>query len=297
VEFSGNPAIKNCQGGLLVTLDATIKKEGGWPGFHVDLTVTNCSFNRFYYGLGFYSVNDGKLMAGTKNNGNQFNDCFTEALSLWHNNNVEISAIDNTFNNSKVGIYMYHGTYDEWFAREPQLKKSICNFEGNTLNVNQSGSVGIVSFDYRRFKIPDENLPILIQIKNNTINNSPGSFASIGNINLAGVVIRNNKFTGSSQYGVRAFTSPANGTIYNENGLMLGNNFSNATYSIATVLLETYTRNWTIVGGNVGEGVLNKGENNFITGMNVNNSEDPFGQTIVDNPDEMKEAIHELDGH
>jgi hypothetical protein len=39
------------------------------------------------------------------------------------------------------------------------------------------------------------------------------------------------------------------------------------------------------------------GTDNLITGFNVNTSEEPFGQTIVDNLGEMRAVIKELKGH
>ena len=81
---------------------------------------------------------------------------------------------------------------------------------------------------------------------------------------------------------------------FNENGLMLGNNFSNSTFSVASVLLDNRTNNWTIVGGDLGETVIdmtNGAGGHLITGMNVNDSDVPLGQTITDNLEEMREGM------
>jgi hypothetical protein len=51
------------------------------------------------------------------------------------------------------------------------------------------------------------------------------------------------------------------------------------------------SKNWTVVGGNLGEQVIDEGENNKINGFNVNHTEAPFGQSIVDNLEEMREAM------
>lgn len=45
---------------------------------------------------------------------------------------------------------------------------------------------------------------------------------------------------------------------------------------------------------NLGKGVTDYGENNKITGFNINDFEAPFGETIVDNLTEMREAIKSL---
>lgn len=73
------------------------------------------------------------------------------------------------------------------------------------------------------------------------------------------------------------------GLKYNENGLMPGNNFSNTTYSDATISINDKSRNWTIVGGNLGETIIGEEQNNLITIMNVNTSDVSFRQTITDN--------------
>ena len=78
--------------------------------------------------------------------------------------------------------------------------------------------------------------------------------------------------------------------------LMLGNNFSNAAYSVATVFLDNGTRNWTVVGGHLGQDVMNLGENNLVSGMNVNTSDVPLGQTISDNLRTSHRLLHDLKG-
>ncbi|MCK5638029.1 MAG: hypothetical protein KAH67_04915, partial [Flavobacteriaceae bacterium] len=65
---------------------------------------------------------------------------------------------------------------------------------------------------------------------------------------------------------------------------------------LTTVLLGNGTKDWTIVGGNLGELVWDFGENNIITGFNNNTSEAQLGQTIVDNLEEMRNALKNLDG-
>ena len=60
------------------------------------------------------------------------------------------------------------------------------------------------------------------------------------------------------------------------------------------LLLNMATRNWTIVSGNLGESVLDYDENNIISGFNNNTSDVPFGQTIVDNLEEIRGPLHDL---
>jgi hypothetical protein len=74
----------------------------------------------------------------------------------------------------------------------------------------------------------------------------------------------------------------------------MGNNISTAVLGTGVALLSASTRDWTFVGGNADGQVINYGTNNLFTGFKVNHSETPFGQTIVDNLQETKEALKEL---
>ena len=143
--------------------------------------------------------------------------------------------------------------------------------------------------DYRRNFFPEE-LPMLVNVKSNKVKTDETNTSGIRCVSLKGAVIRNNRFSGSGTNGIIGKALD----IISENGLILGNNFSNTMYSEATVYFEPGTRNWTIVGGNLGESVLDYGENNLISGFNNNTSEVPFGQTIVDNLKEMRSPIHDL---
>jgi hypothetical protein len=135
---------------------------------------------------------------------------------------------------------------------------------------------------------------MLVQIKNNQIKTGETNNSAIRCVNLSGAIFRNNKFTGIGKNGVYIFRQQ---NVFNENGLLLGNNFSNTNYADAPVILNVGTRNWTIVGGNLGESVLDYGENNIISGFNNNTSDVPFGQTIVDNLQEIRGPLHDLNGN
>jgi hypothetical protein len=138
--------------------------------------------------------------------------------------------------------------------------------------------------DRRRFFYP-KDLPMAVQVKNNKfiLNDAP---CAINCLNMYGMVIRNNNFAGSGQYGVKIMGPISGGGNSpmppNDNGLMLGNNYSNATFSVASVLLDTRTNNWTIVGGNLGDTVVDNGTNNVITGANVSSAETSPGSSIAD---------------
>ncbi len=305
VEFIARPEPvsgwrSNCNLGLMAGFDSRFKKiPGGWPLSPTDVTITNCLFDNFdIYGVLIAYTDGGKFIAGLKNCGNIFINSSTAAygyggsLSFWHNTNAEISAISNNFTDppgARFGIEATSSPWPAYLMQPPQTKATIINAEDNEFNIT-GGTGGFLVNDQRRVLYTDA-IPMLIQVKNNSFNMSNGAFTGIGCFSTAGMLIRNNKFTGSGSYGVRIMrTAP----VFNENGLMLGNNFSNSAYSIATVLLNPGSRNWSIVGGNLGELITNLGENNIITGMNVNDSEVPFGQTIVDNLEDMREATNSL---
>jgi hypothetical protein len=109
------------------------------------------------------------------------------------------------------------------------------------------------------------------------------------------MVIRNNKFRGPAGLGIYA-DSPffEYYGIYNEEGLILGNNFSTASFDMCAVWLTPETRNWTVVGGNIKDQVWNDGVGNIITGVNVSSSDKPLGRSIKDKLPPMNHLIHEL---
>jgi hypothetical protein len=284
VEFIGN--INYCWDALAGGQNS--KVNSGLNRSNVEMTITNCTFDGFGYGTQLIGTKKGKYTLGTKNNGNTFSNCF-ESVFLYDVINVPVEVVDNRFNTTGYELD-FENTPLSQYVVESQTSCSLINIEGNEFNVTYNG---IRIFDGRR----SENMPVMVVVKNNLINLMSGSSMGVNIFNLKDAVIRNNRFNGSSQYGVRVRTRPPDGIIYNENGLLLGNNFSNTAFSVASVFLEPYTRNWTIVGGDLGESITNFGQNNLITGFNVNDSEDPFGQTIVDNLEEMRETMLELNGH
>lgn len=294
VEFAGHA--DNTAHGLKAESGFQNTIPGGIPLSHIDITITNCSFDGMsLYGALIQQIRKGKIIVGAKNNGNLFNNVYYASLGLWFNVNVEMYVEGNTFVNpvsTRFGMELFSSPYPGFNEQVAQTNVTVCNIEQNTFTIN-GGTGGMLINDRRRYIYPDD-LPMLVQVKNNRFNMSENAMTGIGCFNMSGMLIRNNIFEGSGQYGVRIMgPSPY---PYNENGLMLGNNFANATYSVTTVLLDTRTRNWTIAGGNLGESVTNNGENNIITGMNVNTSEIPLGETITDDLEEIRDALHGRDG-
>ncbi len=283
VGFYGHP--ENTFNGLKAEFGvrAGVTIPGGIPLSNIDISITNCSFEGFdWYGVLIMELNKGDIVVGTKNNGNYFDNNPYVSLGIWHNVNVQMSIVSNTFSNPSgtfFGIELHNSPYLELLVDEPQTVESFCTIEKNTFNIT-GGFGGLLVNDRRRYFYPNES-PMLVQVKGNTFNMSNSAFTALGCVNTKGMVIRNNHFEGSGSFGVRILgPSPFPN---NENGLLLGNNFSKTSYSSATVLLDEGTRNWSIVGGKLKENVIDLGIDNSITGMHVNTGKMPFGQTIVDN--------------
>ena len=282
--------------GLIVESGFWHNIPGGVPLADIDISVTNSSFSGPYgweYGALLMEIREGNIVVGSKSDGNKFNNC---DLGIWHNVNINTTIHSNTFirKNGWFPLQVINGPWREDPSQFPQTFQSVCNIEKNTFNVSESAGAVIIN-DYRRFS-PSYEIPMLVQVKNNKIHTEGNDmFTAMGCLNLSGMIIRNNKFTGEAMYGVRIFSQWPEG-LFAENGLLLGNNFSNSKYSLTTVLLGNGTKDWTIVGGNLGELVWDFGENNIITGFNNNTSEAQLGQTIVDNLEEMRNALKNLDG-
>jgi hypothetical protein len=267
--------------------------EGGVPLSNIDISVTNSYFSDCaWYGACIMMIKEGSLIVGTHQNGNIFENIPNRSLGFWHNTSVRAKVMGNIFFNpagTGFGLEIYSAPYPALLEQVPQIFQSVYSIEQNEFNIS-GGTGGILVNDNRRGFYPDE-MPMAVHVKNNRFNMSNNAFTGMGCINMSGMLIRNNMFSGTGSWGVRIFRQSA---IYNENGLMLGNNFSNTSYSDASVLLNTGTRNWTIVGGNLGKSIQDYGENNIITGFTVNNSEEPPGETIVDNLEAMRDALKTL---
>lgn len=308
IEFiAGNEPVSgwrsNCNQAVMAGFDSRyVQIPGGWPLSPTDITITNCSFDNFdIYGVLIAYINKGKIVAGTRNNPNKFYNNSTYAygyggsLAFWHNNDLDVSITGNNFTDpggARFGVEATSAPWPEFLSQVTQTKPSVFNIGQNEFNII-GGTGGVLVNDQRRV-IYSDAVPMVVQVHNNRFSMSEGAFTGIGCFNMNGMVIRNNLFKGSASYGVRIMRV---GMVLNENGLLLGNNFSNSEYSVTTILLNPGSTNWTIVGGDLGESITNLGTDNLITGFNVNTSEEPFGQTIVDNLGQMRAVIKELKGH
>ena len=295
IEVLGHP--ENIGYGLMTGSDSK-KMPEGVPFCNIDISVTNSHFaNCAWYGACIMMIAEGKVTVGTKNGGNTFvspSGWSYGNLGLWHFVNTEISVIGNHFegeNGRCGGLDILSAPYLAHHAHSPQFFASVARVEHNTFDVVNFKSATII-VDNRRMFYPDD-IPMFVQFKSNRITRS-GGLSALRCFQLSSPVIRNNKFIGEGNNGVTIGGTPY---VFSDNGLMLGNNFSNSDYSEAAVILTDVTRDWTIVGGNLGESVWDFGENNIITGFNNQSSEVPLGQTIVDNLEEMKRPMHDLKRH
>lgn len=287
----------NCNSGLFAGLDSRGSKlAGGWPLSPTDIAITNCYFENFdIYGALIAYINKGTV---TVTGGNYFNHNSTQAygyggsLAFWHNNDLNATIAGNTFYDgpgARFGIEVMSSPWPAYLQQVDQTRATVFDVEKNEFLI-AGGTGGLLVNDQRRI-IYSDAIPMIFNVKSNKFLLSDAGFTGIGCFSMSGMVIRNNTFSGEGSYGVRVMrTAP----VLNENGLMLGNNFSNGTFSVTSVLLNTGSRNWTIVGGNLGETLTDYGVNNIITGYNVNYSDVPFGETIVDNLEEMREGLKSL---
>jgi len=259
------------------------------PREKIDFKITNSEFDTFCYGLVLEGMNNGKIIVGEMNKGNIFSN-LDQAGGVWESRNMEVSIEGNTFN---VPEFSWGFDLDDfWYYTgilkdEPQTKSMIFNVQNNVFNLAHS-EYGFMVRNLRRRDYPDEPAT-LYQVRNNQFNMTGGYPWAVYGVRTKGMVIRNNKFNGYGDMALVLTTS--------ENGLILGNNFSTAEFSSAAVYLTSTTKDCTVVGGSIADQVIDMGTNNIITGFNVNNTEAPFGQSIVDNLKTMKEAMHELKGH
>lgn len=260
------------------------------PRGKVNLKVTNSEFDKFMYGLIMQSLTNSKIILGENGHGNVFNNSLYSS-GIFESRDMKILIQGNTINipYASYGINLDINTphSSDMFAEEPQTKATVCIVQNNTFIMSKAYN-GLWMIDYRRRTNPEE-LPVVFQVKSNRFQLSEGWGRAMRCRWTKGTVIRNNKIEGYGSWGIQ-IDSPG-GDVYNENGLLLGNNFANADLKNGSVLLSADTKNWTVVGGNLGETVVDDGVNNIITGFNNQTLEEPLGQTIVDNLDEIHSVL------
>ncbi|MDT8417029.1 MAG: hypothetical protein RQ864_04390 [Lutibacter sp.] len=181
----------------------------------------------------------------------------------------------NTFN---IPPYSYGIDLDDypWYAylkNEIPEKTSLFNIIDNVFNLDHA-EYALFLRNRRTFTNPGD-IPVAFQVRNNQFNMNDGYEWALLSYFTNGLVIRNNQFRGRGDLALYLVN-------YSENGLALGNNFSTAELITGAAFLSPSTKNWTFVGGNIGDKVIDNGTNNVITGVNVSTSETPLGRSIAD---------------
>jgi hypothetical protein len=262
----------NCAYGLRAGWDTRSGPANSVPREKIDIKITNSDFDTFIYGLVIEGLKNSKVIVGEKNKGNVFNN-LEQSGGVYESRKMNILVEGNTFNVPELCWGFDHTDYPYYgiLMYEPETETTLCNIQFNVFNLTYA-DYGIYLRNQRHFQFPEE-MPVAYQIRNNQFNMTDGWPWGIVTQVTKNMVIRNNKFRG---YGYQALYL----TLFSEGGLVLGNNFSTAQFSSAAIYLHTNTSNWTVVGGNIKDRVINLGVNNVITGMNVNTSEGPLGQRI-----------------
>lgn len=241
----------------------------------INFKMINSEVETFVYGLVLEAMRDGKYVIGEKNKGNVVSQC-DQGGGVWEFRNMDVLVEGNTFNvfEDGWGLDLDNYPYYMILANEPKIKATTFNVQHNTFNLNQS-DYGMLLRDELSMLHPGEPT-VSYNLKSNKFKLSDNHAPVLLPILAQNAVIRNNKFTGhSTDIGIYSWGS--------DNGLLLGNNFSNAVFDGGLSVILDASNNWTIVGGDLGETVLDFGVNNLISGFNNMHSDVPFGQTISDN--------------
>jgi hypothetical protein len=250
-------------------------KKAESPRSHIDLKVTNCTFNEMGWATQTGYIDEGKVILGSKNNGNTYNNC-AEAAVFYDFINVSFQIVGNKFNVPVTGWALDMDNTSS--VVETQTKNPSFIIEGNEINL--VGAYGFWMHDHRLVSNPEENLPVLFQIRNNKFNlsdDAPTGTKSLGveSYEVRGPVFSDNQFTGTGDIGLDIAPS-GTGNVYAEDGLIIRNNFSRSTFATAAIMLNEWTKDWNIIG-NVNASIIDNGTDNVIKNCNIRHY-DNFGK-------------------
>jgi hypothetical protein len=274
VEEGGYPYYNyryNCGFAIWTGGDFRLWEDDPVPRQKIDIAITNCEFNTFSYGFVIQDIKNSKITIGEKNKGNTFNN-LDRSGGLWEGRDNEFVAEGNTVNVQPFswGFVVDDYPYYPYLKDEPPTKKSLINIKDNVFNLDHA-DIGLYLRNIRNYYF--EDISMAIQVKNNQFNMTDGYEWAIGSLYTDGMVIRNNKFNGHGDLALWLVN-------YSKNGLALGNNFSTASFETGVAYLTETTQNWTFVGGNFKDKVIDLGVNNVFTGMNVSTADEPLGRSI-----------------
>jgi hypothetical protein len=243
---------------------------------HVDLNVANCTFDSFGFAAQFWGIKKGKFILGTKNNGNVFTNNYEDAVVYECINDVKISIAGNRFNIPKGWFYgLDIDNYPQGdYIEEPLTKPVFCNIEENVFN-DAGGDGALWLHDHEYALHPQDNITVHLSMKNNLLNMSDEANVGIYMLELQNALFLNNKFTGTGTDGMYAYAYWPD--IISKNGLILGNDFSHATFSDAAIYLDYTTEKWKVIG-NANATVIDLGVDNIIKNANFRPGHDHSGK-------------------
>ncbi len=205
------------------------------------------------------------------------------------NYNSDIVIKNNIFSNTETYGVNEIGIWDADFGylgntQILPLKPCRYTITGNTFHTTAPISA-IATMDYWVYLGPEERMPLQLIIEKNVFNLAEGS-SGISLNNSQNALVRNNRFVGSCTTGIAVDgfndVDPEN-VPFATNALLLGNNFSRLTSSIANVYLGEKSKDCTVVGSKTDGLVIDNGVDNKITGMKKGNPGLKLGPTIRDN--------------
>lgn len=232
----------------------------GWPktinGTH---TVTNCDFYGTvdagnFGGVNIYQLVDANVViGGSPHNANNFNTYF--ALDATDNNNSQIEISYNEMN-TDYGLQIFGGFLGAVYEL-PYWPLASYHIMHNNIRTNLDA---IWNEDYGLFA-GQKTLDVLIE-KNNFIMDESQSI--IPGLYAHDVVVRNNKFSGTSDLGIYIGTAG----VTCSNWMLKGNNFNKLTTgSSPPIWLGPDSIHCTVIGGNNKVNVLDEGTDNILKGV------------------------------
>ena len=239
------------------------------PFGSVDVTIKHCSFEHVGVALDTWGLDEKSTVNFDDNNvKNSFYNIFmggSLGLKAFIRNNKLFDA--------PLGTYIDDSDYG-LLPIQSFSKRTQYTISGNYCE-SHTGSINLYLHDGRRIIYPDEGLPQLFDIHNNTFDTQDDCIA-IQSLNGVGSKIWNNKFIGTGAMGVM-IDGDADSKTFTEQIKLFGNNFFSATYTNANVYLGPFSRNCTVIGVSTDK-VDNEGVNNSIIGTKVHKQGIHFGQ-------------------
>lgn len=236
------------------------------PREKINFTITNSDFENFSYALVVEGFKNSKVVIGKINKGNHFFNCH-QAGGIWEERDNDIVVEGNSFDIHEAGLDLDNTPWYLLFNSEPSIKGTVSKLRFNRFEL-KGGWYGFWLADPSRATEP--GVPSSIMVNDNLFMED-GGWTCIAGYLLKGTVIKNNRFTGHGFQGICLFDRADywwfdTDGLFNENGLILGNNFSSANFDDCAIYLNEGTKNWTIVAGKT-ESITDLGTGNKIIGV------------------------------